>query len=308
MSSPKNFLLKTFLSICPGHTKALFCQRLYSLCLKLSIIFLLTVSCQSSQKNVSDLNLSSDEKIWLTQFFEDIMLCETGIYTLWGSSKPLTMIAVEQYTDAEKKAFYDSLTEEEKNAGIYCLGYSLDKTWFQWEKIQHRFPMKRYMLVKIDQFHDDHVFFILFVDILKTAAIIQDNYDAFRKAIGTDFHPLEITLNMKEKDSILLEKMNAHLWGTLFGFGKMNSYLFHWQHFDHPESCNEFCKNIVSFNTDDFTQGDVKHTINQFSIPAFKSFNEIDPVVDNFRKERTRIKEIYKGKDFLELTLQKLME
>jgi hypothetical protein len=188
------------------------------------------------------------------------------------------------------------------------LGYSLDKTWFQWEKIQHRFPMKRYMLFKMDQFQSDHVFFVLFVDILKTAATIQDNYDVFRKAIGTDFHPLEITLNMKEKDSILFQKMNAYLWGILFGFGKMNSCLFQWQHFDHPEACNEFCKNIVSFNNDDFSQGEFKYTIDQFSIPDFKSFNEIDPVVDHFREERKRIKEIYEGKDFLELTLKKLME
>lgn len=218
------------------------------------------------------------------------------------------MIAIEQYSDAEKKAFYDSLTEEEKNDGMFCMGYSLDKTWFQWEKIQDRFPMKRYMFFKMDQFQDDHVFFVLFVDILKTAAIIQDNYDLFRKAVGVDFHPLEITLNMKQKDSILWGNMNAQLYGILFGFGKMNSYLFQCQHFDHPESCSEFCENIVSFVNDDFTQGEVKYTIDQFSIPAFKSFNEIDPVVDNFREERNRIKEIYKGKDFLELTLKKLME
>lgn len=300
--------IKWLLSICLGYKEGLFCRRLYILCSWLSIILLLTISCQSSKKEASDLNFSSDEKVWLTQFFEDIMLYECGIYTLWGSSKPLTMIAIEQYSDAEKKAFYNSLTEEEKNAGIICMDYSLDKTWFQWEKIQDRFPMNRYMLFKMDQFQDEHLFFVLFVDILKTAATIQDNYDAFRKAIGADFHPLELTLNMKQKDSILLRNMNAHLWGILFGFGKMNSYLFQCQHFDHPESCSEFCKNIVSFVNKDFTQGQVKYTIDQFSIPAFKSFNEIDPIVDNFREERKRIKDIYEGKDFLEVTLKKLME
>lgn len=302
---PTKLLLR---SICPSYKESLFYQKLYTLCLRLSIILLLTVSCQSSQKETDNLNFSSDEKVWLTQFFEDVMLFESGIYTLWGSSKPLTMIAIEQYTDEEKQAFYDSLTEEEKKSGILCMGYSLDKTWFQWEEIKHRFPMNRYMLFKMKQFQDDHVFFVLFVDILKTTAVIQENYDIFRKAIGVDFHPLEITLSMKQKDCILWEKMNAHLWGILFGFGKMNSYLFQLQHFDHPESCNEFCKNIISFDNDDFTQGQVKYTIDQFSIPSFKSFNEIDPVVDNFREERNRIKEIYKGKDFLELTLKKLME
>lgn len=46
--------------------------------------------------------------------------------------------------------------------------------------------MNRYMFFKMDQFQDDHVFFVLLVDVLKTAAIIQDNYDAFRKVIGAD--------------------------------------------------------------------------------------------------------------------------
>lgn len=237
------------------------------------------------------------------------MLCESGIYTLWGS-KPLTMIAIEQYSDAEKQAFYDSLNEDEKMDGLFCIGYSLNKTWFQWEKIQQRFPMNRYMLFKMDQFQDDHVFFVLFVDVLKTAAIIQDNYDSFRKAIGTDFHPLELVLKMKEKDSIFWKKIdgNAHLLGILFGFGKINSYLFQWQHFDHPESCNDFCRNIVSFLSEDSGKGYMKYTINEFPIPAFKSFNIIDPVVDNFRDERNRIKEIYKGKNFLDLTLKKITE
>jgi len=237
------------------------------------------------------------------------MFCEDGIYTLWGS-KPLTMIAVEQYTDQEKQAFFDLLTEDEKKNCQFCADYSLDKTWFQWEKIQHRFPLNRFMFFKMDQFQEEHVFFILLVDILKTAAVIQDNYDAFRKVIGTDFHPLELVINMKEKDAVIWKKINgnAHIWGLLFGFGKTNSYLFQWQHFDHPESCNDFCRNIDTFLSEDSVKGYMKYTINNFSIPAFKSFNVIDPVIDNFRTEKNRIKEIYKGNDFLDLTLKKLTE
>ena len=199
--------------------------------------------------------------------------------------------------------------QTKKKDDVLCIGYSLDKTWFQWEKIQHRFPMNRYMFFKVDQLQENHVTFVLFVDVLKTAAIIQDNYDAFRKAIGEDFHPLELTLKIRDKDSILLRKISeyAHLWGILFGYGKMNSYLFQWQHLDHPESCNEFCKNIESFlGEEDPIKG--QYSIKEFSIPAFKSFNEIDPVVSNYREERNRIKEIYKGNDFLELTIKKLTE
>lgn len=85
-----------------------------------------------------------------------MMLWEGGIYTLWGS-KPLSMIAVECYSDAEKKAFNEALTEEEKKEATLCMGYNLDKSWFQWEKIQPLFPMNRYLLLKIDQFEEKHV-------------------------------------------------------------------------------------------------------------------------------------------------------
>jgi hypothetical protein len=293
-----------------SHKKGSFGNHLYTLCSLLSIILLTITSCRSEKKENSSFNLSSEERVWMTQFFNDLMLEETAIYTLWGSSKPMTLIAIEQYSDEKKQAFYNSLTEEEKEECVICEGSSLDKTWPQWEKIQNRFPMKRYMLFKADLLQEEKVLFILFVDVLKTAAIIQDNYEAFKKAIGFDFHPLELTLNMKQKNSVLLEKLsgNAHLWGILFGFGKMNSYLFQWQHFDHPQSCNEFCENIVSFSSNKPFRGRIKFTIDQFWIPGFKTFNEIDPVVENFEKEREKIKEIYKRKDFLDLTLKKLTE
>lgn len=290
-----------------GFRKVFFNTRFYNLFLILSIILL--SSCHSHKKEPTHFNLSPEERMWLTQFFEDVMLCESGIYTLWGS-KPLTLIAIEQYSDEEKQAFYNALTEDEKNEWQLCMGYSLDKTWFQWEKIQHRFPMNRYMFFKMDQLQDDHVFFVLFVDVLKTAAVIQNNYDAFRKVIGKDFHPLELTLNMKGKDAILWKKIeeNAHLLGILFGFGTTNSYLFQWQHFDHPESCNDFCKNLVSYFSENSFKKEVKYTIDEFSIPGFKSFNAIDPMVNTYNKERMKIKEFYKDNDFLDLTLKKLTE
>jgi hypothetical protein len=43
-----------------------------------------------------------------------------------------------------------------------------------------------------------------------------------------------------------------------------------------------------------------------FGIPSFISFNEIDPIIDLYKEERIKIKNIYKDKDFLDLTLQKL--
>ncbi len=57
------------------------------------------------------------------------MLPEHGIYTLWGGSKPMTMIQIDHYSEEEKKAFYDSLIEVEKKNGLVVQGYNLSESW-----------------------------------------------------------------------------------------------------------------------------------------------------------------------------------
>jgi hypothetical protein len=93
--------------------KKIILKPLISSFLVATMIFSLFCSCQSNKKEASNFNLSSEERVWLTQFFEDVMLSEKGIDTFWGS-KPFTMKVVEQYSDAEKQAFYESLIEDEK--------------------------------------------------------------------------------------------------------------------------------------------------------------------------------------------------
>lgn len=277
----------------------------------LSIILLIFSSCQPTQESKSSDKISLHDREWLTQFFSDIMLSQQGIYTLWGAHKPITLIPVGNYSEEEIKAKYETLTEEEKKEKGFRVdvleGYTLSESWKKWEQISHRFPMKRFMLFKQEE-TDTQTFFVVFVDILKTAAVIQENYEAFHKVMGFDFHPLELTLQMNQKNSVFWQNLNSYLYGLLFGFGKTNSLLFHWKHFDHPKSCDEFCKNIKPSFSNEQLRGCIKFTINNFQIPSFMSFNELDPIVNLYKEERVMIQEIYKDKDFLNLTLQKLTE
>jgi len=282
--------------------------------LKTILIFMvLLVSCQPSEKPTLSPEISPQEREWLTKFFSDIMIFERGIYTLWGAHKPMTILPMADYSEKELKARYESLSEEEKKKNNECFkvevidGYAIYEAWKKWEQISHRFPMKRFMLFKQES-DDPHVFSVIFVDIVKTASVIQDNYEAFREAIGFDFHPMEIVLQMNQKDSVFLENLNSYLYGLLFGFGKTNSHTFHWKYFDHPKSCDEFCKNIKSKSSNEQLNGEIKFTIDNLLLPAFASFNEFDDVVDQYKNERKKIKEIYKDRNFLDLTLQKLIE
>lgn len=278
---------------------------------KLFIIFLLFSSCQVNQESKKNDAISSDEREWMTQFFSDIMLFNHGIYTLVGTHKPMTMIPVGNYSEEEMKAIYDSYSEEEKNEEGFAIdtieGYTLSGAWNKWELISHRFPMKKYMLFKIED-EDPHDFFIVFLDIIKTATVIQDNYETFQKIMGFDFHPLELTMQMNQKDSMFWKNLNSYHYGLLFGFGKVNSQLFHWKHFDHPQSCNKFFDNIESLGSNPQLNDNIKFTIDNLQIPSFKVLSDIEPMVNIYQKERKMIKKIYKGKEFLDLTLQKLAE
>lgn len=281
------------------------------LCKSMIFILLFLSSCQPTQNSKISDEISPQEREWLTQFFSDIMLFQQGIYTLWGTHKPITLFPVGNHSEEEMKAIFNSLTEEEKTKEGFRVdvieGYKLSVAWEKWEQINHRFPMKRFMLFKQED-QDPHVFFVVFVDIVKTAAVIQDNYEAFQKAMGFDFHPMELVLQINQKDSIFWKNLDSYLYGLLFGFGKTNSQLFHWKYFDHPESCDELCKNIKTSFSNEQLKGQVKFTIDNFQIPSFISFNEIDPIINVYKEERMIIKEIYKDKDFLDLTLQKLTE
>lgn len=272
----------------------------------LSSILLLFSSCTKQEKET--LKIPREDRKWLTQFFNDTMFFENGIYTLWGS-KPLTLMAIPNFSDEEYQAFYDALTEEEKSEELNLDGYDLPNTWEKWEQISARYPMNKYKLFKTDLFQDDHYIFVFFVNILKTAMTIQDNYEAFRKAVDFDFNPLEVTLEIDQKDSKFWQKTkdHSHLWGLLFGFGKMNSYAFQWKYFDHPKSCNEFCKLLNTSSSNKKRHDIVKYNINDFQIPGFMSFEDNDEVVELYNLEKIKIQKQYKGKDFLDLTLQKLM-
>lgn len=50
------------------------------------------------------------------------------------------------------------------------------------------------------------------------------------------------------------------------------------------------------------------YTLSNFTIPIFKSFSENDPVVAKYEAEKEKIRQLYKGKDFVTYTLELLTE
>lgn len=279
--------------------------------LYLMSIFLFFSSFDKLHENPKQeiINVTAEERAWLSKFFREIMLDDHAIYTLWGS-KPLTLITIDEYTNEEMQAHYNSLSEEEKKDLIYIADekYDFPENWKKWEKISTRFPLKNYLFFKSEFHKEPKTTFVYFVNILNTAHVIEEHYTLFRKIIGFDFNPLQAVLEINKKDSKFWKKVqkNALLNGILFGFGKKNALTFHWKHFDHPVTCKHFLESMEHHFSNAPIQRKEAYSIQDFPIPAFISFDENDEIVEKYKKERAYIQEVYKGKDFLDVTLKRL--
>lgn len=273
-----------------------------------TLLFFLAIcffgSCSSSSEG-----LSKDEKTWMTKFFRDIMLEENCIYTLWGS-KPMTRIIIYKYPEEMVKEYLESLSKEDmKNARIISK-YDLPENWERWEEIKDRFPLKRYMLFEVKWQNEPHVKILYFVDILKTALVLQEHYLEFREYVGFDFDPMEVVLEMKDPSPLFWEKIqtNSLLWGLLFGYGKENAYAFHWKYSAHSDRVEDFFGRLKGDFSCESLNGSAKRRLSNLEIPSFISFQTSDPMVKKYSDEKSEIQGIYRGKDFLDTTLDQLVK
>lgn len=248
---------------------------------------------------------------WMTKFFHDLLFSEGAVYTLWGS-KPMTEIILYHYSDEEWAAIHKNIPPEDLKDGFAFDVYDLPTNWELWEKISSKFPMNRYLLFKSHTSEDGRISFIYFVDIFKTATVLQDHYALFKAAVGFDFHPLEAVLEMPNRDSKFWTQVrNADnvtiLLGLLFGYGKTNAYTYHWKYFDSPELCQKRLDKLESHTSQPTPKGVHMISPSDFAIPGFISFTQDDEIVEQYQKDKEKIHKIYKKKDLLEVTLKRLI-
>ena len=278
--------------------------------LKQIIVFSIIFFLSTAHVDAASFELNQQERKWMQKFFHDLLFVEGGIYTLWGS-KPMTEIVLVHYTEEEVEAILKGAPEEETRNCYVNDCYDLPENWEKWEGIKNRFPIKKYLLFRSHFDADEKISFVYFVDILKTATVIQSNYALFQKAVGFDFHPFEAVLSMPDNTSVFWQKVRESkesplLWGVLFGYGEINASAFHWKYFDCPQSCK---KNIEAYSfqfSNPPPKGQTRLSSDNFILPSFASFTNEDQVIKRYEKERKKIKKTYKGKDLLQLTLQKL--
>lgn len=282
----------------PRHLKRIFI---------LLAIVLFVVSCSHSPKQESLFDITAEEREWMEPFFKELLLEETAIYTLWGS-KPVTRCVLYYHTDNELEELYNQMTEQEKKEVFFRENSHFEENWEKWEKIQSRFPMKRYLLFKVDNPGSEKTALVYFVNILETALTMRQHYAMFKNVICEDFDPFEMACDFKNINSSFWKKIheNVALTGILFGFGARNSWSFQWKYF--PENAEyEHLAEAIFLNTSD-TPRHGKSSLINFSIPIFKVVDDgLDKMVEKYQREREKIKKTYEGQDFVRVTLEQMI-
>lgn len=267
-------------------------------------IILIFSSCGKQEEISKKYDLTQDERVWMEQFFKTVMIDNSSIYTLWGS-KPVTSIPLLLYTQEEMEDWYNSLSEEEKKEVVKVPHDFFSENWQKWEKISSRFPMGRYRFFKKEFPEQPKVQLVYFIDIAKVALTLEKHYDIFKRCNGMDFDPIQEAFNMSKGSEFWdNNSSNQALIGLLYGFGLQNSLFFDWRYNDKLSEHVGFQESL-QFHFSDTCQYD--SDLKNLKIPVFATYSLLkDPIIKRYQEERREIQKIYRGKDFLDFTLQQM--
>lgn len=244
-------------------------------------------SCSSSLPLAEKIkNACEGEKI--EAFLNELLFQEGGCYTLFGD-KPMTSLLV--YSGKSEDFSIEYLSKESADKVIF-IDDKTAENFDAWNAFSKELHFQNFFLVRFPHSEDPTCNFVFFVNIKETKKFFSKYRDSFHQRIGNlDW----------EKVLFELKKPNVEIWnslikdhyltGILYGFGQENCKAF----------CNTDSKRVFS------EQFEGAATKSDFPIPIF-AISKNDSTVQKYRKQREKIKEIYKDKTILEVTLKALLE
>lgn len=232
-----------------------------------------------------------EEKERYEELFLDLMLYETGIFTLYGD-KPITVSLLEQ-SFAEKNPLYIDRTKKTK--------YSLIESWDLWVEKFATFNSSKFLFAKKEIPEMKGVYNAFFVNVPATVAILEKYYHEFTKLIGRDFDPKTVVYEISAEKSAFWDKafeLESHMTkGLLHGFEWENSKEFTALK---PDEMKGRLSNIL------LPYEEI--SVENFNIPFFRYFKEHDPIVEKYKKQRQEIHGFFRGKTLFEGTMELLKD
>ncbi len=243
----------------------------------LVVIFFLTLYSFPARTRFSD-----EEGKELAVFFNYLLFENFGAYVLFGS-KPMCEaflppdLTPEEWTEKTRK-----IPESVLKKGKFVQS-DFSTEWRTWEKAKSRLPLRRFRILFGPKS-------IVLLDLRQVQAVLKGHEPFFREVLGGFPDIAEI----ERWDSPFWQNIrsNHKALGLLFGYGWENVCYFESpfrdlsQEHDEPDA--------------------ERPSADAFGIPEFATPMG-SPRVLEFQAERERIREMYRGKDMLETTLQRLI-
>lgn len=294
-----------------------------------NIFFTLTASSEFT---------SSDKEEDIRIFLENLMIRESGLYTLLGS-KPMTLFNMTDSVDIseegllksylELKKFMEktesdsephkakiSLPDYETYKNKCFIGYKAfpffhkKRLWEVWQAAYPHLSTPLYKLFsrRLSKEKPDAMVG-LFINVPQTVHVLRKYRSEFYQFTGMEFDTDKILDTIEDENSIFWDRVltNHFLLGLLLGYGEKNAYLFDWitKNTLSPQSMS-----IARFPELSRIEQDVKKTmkksitIEDLPIPYFVTFEISDETVERYKKEREKIIPFFKDKDFVPCVLR----
>jgi len=269
----------------------------------LTLVFLSTILLcgfqQSEKFDPTPINKERAEK-----FLKHLMVENIGIYTLVGS-KPMTSFSVVPVIDiTEKKLIYDSKTAQFKQHISFekfkLTKADCNKLWEDWREVEDQYLGRQFRIVENDKTGGG-----IFINIPATTLVFDKWHEDFARITGLTFDPIEAAYCIGDESSRFWQKVqgNHYLLGLLLGFGEQNAKLFQWEEEKKMHYPLRRGTSILPGHT-----GKAAHEldIQDLDVPGFIVYQVIDEQLEKYKIEREKCIELYKGRDFFELTTQLL--
>lgn len=271
--------------------------------------------CTSQQKSPvpsHSFSLTDEERISLMEFFRDLLFDDAGAYTLFGT-KPVSISFIEEHLTeqerAEWKAYYESLSEEEKSKTVIIKRrYDFSANFQKWKEIKHRFPIRQYLFGMFRL--DEKTELLFFVNIEMTIRTLLRYYEDFRRVLGFEFDPFQVVFEVENRDSAFWNKIAKHghaLIGIILGYGRDNAWFFEWEvkYKKAQNQMGDFIRSLPStvYEMQNIDYPDPQH----FILPIFGSYGlypNDKQLFEQYKKEQKQIKALYRGRDEVDVALE----
>jgi len=260
------------------------------------------------------------EEHHLRKFFHRILLESGGAYTLFGD-KPMTIEDMFFYDKEDLKKMekrFQEYLKKNPNFQSRRVEVTLQDDWKASKDFLSQLKMDNFILVEFpDQFAYKSSTIVL-INIEKTALTLQKYYSEFIAELQMDFDPLKIVYEIKDPSSKFWQKVweKPFLLGLLLGYGYENARLCSWCIFHHDSTGPEI-KSFITFlnkkayaadTNDPLIKYPTKLDGKPFRLPIFACHDKetSQALIEKYKRQRKEILRIYKNKDFLQVTLNKL--